>query len=333
MFLEGEPQGEGAHDDEPDRHPCSPLRAEAEELEVLAEEPGDRGRHRDDRSPRGDLLHDEVHPVALQRHICLKHVRDLIAQGFRPVSGVQGVVVDVCEVRLQLRRHELGVAANERRHHLAQRDGRVPHPGDRAPEPERATLEVDHVAVFFKELARELFGDVVEAVERCNVVVDEHIEERPEDERHTMLGEVVVVGDALFYPLDGELIVPNRDDESRHDEGGETGERHFAFAFVDVRLRHGEEHVRVVAHDLWPLVLREGILNSELVEIELAGELFDHRGIFVCEIKPSPTVAVRVAHEGGKLGRAHGGALEVAVSKDASRLHAITVRPTGDIRR
>src|SRR5690348_1830079 len=66
--------------------------------QVLAVEAGDRGGYRDDRSPTGHLLHDEVHPVGLHGQVGFDGGGDQVAQGFGPFGGAQDVVVDVLVV-------------------------------------------------------------------------------------------------------------------------------------------------------------------------------------------------------------------------------------------
>src|SRR3954470_14310388 len=65
---EADVQRDGGPDDHDDAEPDATVPLIAGKRDVLAEEPGDRGRDCDDRRPCGELLHDHVHPGVGQRH-------------------------------------------------------------------------------------------------------------------------------------------------------------------------------------------------------------------------------------------------------------------------
>ena len=93
---------------------------------VLAVEAGDRGRDGDDRGPAGDLLHDHVQPVALDRQVGLEDRGDQVAQRLGPLGGPQDVVVDVLVVRApspRRRRAGRGASACSRPRASAARPG------------------------------------------------------------------------------------------------------------------------------------------------------------------------------------------------------------------
>jgi hypothetical protein len=98
-----------------------PMVAEAGIRHVHAVEPGDERRHRDDRGPRGDLLGDDVHPVALDGQVGLQDRGDQVAQRLGPLGRAQHVVVDILVVGHQLLVDVLQVAAHHGVQHLPHR--------------------------------------------------------------------------------------------------------------------------------------------------------------------------------------------------------------------
>jgi hypothetical protein len=101
--------------------------AEAGIRHVHAVEAGDERRHRDDRGPRGDLLGDDVHPVALDGQVGLQDGRHQVAQRLGPLGRAQHVVVDVLVVGHEVLIDVPQVAAHHgvqqlshRQHHPAQ---------------------------------------------------------------------------------------------------------------------------------------------------------------------------------------------------------------------
>ena len=103
--------------------------------EVHAVDPGDQGRHEDDRGPGRELLHHLVQLVGRLRHPDVHDRGEDLAHAVGELDRAKQMVRDVPEIRDERRRHEIGVVG-EPVDHLTRRN-RVPT------EPHRVSAETE----------------------------------------------------------------------------------------------------------------------------------------------------------------------------------------------
>ena len=95
---------------------------ETGEGNVLPVEAGNCRRDGNDRRPARDLLHHEVHPVALDREVRLENRAHEVAQRLRPLRRTQHVVIHVLVVGGHSLIENVQVAAHQRVDDLAHRE-------------------------------------------------------------------------------------------------------------------------------------------------------------------------------------------------------------------
>src|SRR6185437_5110569 len=118
LLLEDEVKDQASHDHGEDGGSETRFRVEAGVGHVHAEVPGDQGGDGDDGGPAGDLLGDDVEPVALDGDVGLQDGVHQVAQAVGPLGGAQHVVVDVLIVGDHVVADDVQVAPHHRVHHL-----------------------------------------------------------------------------------------------------------------------------------------------------------------------------------------------------------------------
>lgn len=270
-------QHRGDPDHHHDRDPESGRRPEPRIRHVLPVEPGDGRRHRDDRGPAGHLLHDQVHPVALQSQVRLPDRADHVAQGVGHLGRAQSVVVDILVVRQQIRVQDVQVAAHHRVQHLAHGRDHPARGQQRAAQVERpAQRGVGLAPVQLEDLVAERVHYVVEVQQRAEVRVDDVVDQAVEEESDAVHGQVRGVVPARDHLGDVEVGPPvhGRQDVGR-EERGDLVRLQDPGALL-ARHRVGvEEQVPAVTVELGPLVLLHRVLDRQRVQAELVAELFE----------------------------------------------------------
>ncbi len=124
------------------------------------------------------------------------------------------------------------------------------------------------------------------------VTVDDCVEDAVKDRRWTKREQVGIGLEAMAYGGQRSGRPVSYDNDEGHPEQDEDLAEFDLLLLVEIarRLQHDEE--RIVVHvELWPLMRREGVLDSELVEVELRRRISELLlGRFV-EPEPHETVA------------------------------------------
>src|SRR6185437_9380854 len=177
LLLEDEVKDQASHDHGDDGDVESRFRVEAGVGHIHAEVPGDQGGDGDDRGPAGDLLGDDVEPVALDGDVGLQDAGHHVAQAVGPLGGAQHVIVDVLVVGHQVFPNDVQVTPHHRVHHLAHGDH---HPAQQHQAPaqlEAAPLDLQVVLDVLEQSVLDVLHAVVQALHRVEVGVHDVVEQ------------------------------------------------------------------------------------------------------------------------------------------------------------
>ena len=131
-----------------------------------------------------------------------------------------------------------------------------------------------------RALGEDAFADlvvvVVERLHGVEVAVDDDVEQAVEQEADAVGGEVGRAVPALEHGVDREpVVLADRDEPALVDERVDLGLVEAPCLGVDAHGMAREEQVGRVVVELGSLVGAEGVLDGELVQAELAGELVE----------------------------------------------------------
>jgi hypothetical protein len=152
---------------------------------VLPEEPGERGGHRDDRGPRGQLAGDVVERVALLAEVRLDQPVDPVAGVVDGLGGAPGVVVDVPEVRRQRLGDQVVAGASQVGEQVGHRRDRPPQRSQLLAQRERVPAGATGRTAL---LQQGVLGAVHRLVERAcgsELAVHHDVQQTVDEEPHT----------------------------------------------------------------------------------------------------------------------------------------------------
>ncbi len=249
--------------------------------------PGDERGHGDDRGPARHLLHHLVLAVVPQAQVGLDQRGHEVAQRVGAFAHHQHVVVEVLVVGEQIGLHQLAVAAQEAAQRLPQRCHQAVEAGERAAHLEPLALLIRPDGRIAEDAVADLLVVVVEPADGVEVAVDDHVEQGVEQEadpdRH-QLGRRVPT---LQHRGHVEPVVrAHRDQPPPPDEGVDLGLHELGPLPVEVDRVGGEEQVGGVAVDLRALVGLQGVLDGQLVEAQLGGDLGEVVGRRMAVVDP-----------------------------------------------
>ena len=198
----------------------------------------------------------------------LQRAREQVAEALDPAGDAQQVVVDVAEVRAQLRVDEVVLAARE--------------PVDRGAERHDRAVEVEHLALHrvdplgrVRAVGREhvvldLLDVGLDRLHHRLVVVDDPVDDRVQHGAGAEPQQVRPALDLQPHVVQAALAVAHRHDEVAVDEQQDLAGLEVLLGFdVADRLEHHQQ--RVAVHlDLRPLVRVDRVLDRQLVQVELA---------------------------------------------------------------
>ena len=259
-------------------------------VEVHPVDPGDQRRREGDRRPRRDPLdllvllearlgeprHLVVLPLRDERGLHVDQVGQQRPEVLDALQHPRRVVLDVAHPPAQLDVGVLAVLAEppaQLREDVAQRlDGAVE--GD-----DLAGELVDplrHRRVAAEDLLLDLVDVVLQALEHGQVVVDDPVQHAPEHRVRAVGEQLRVVLEALADHREVRLVgVPDGDRELGPEEQVQLAELdHLDGVDVAGGAQHDEGGV-AVALQLGPLVLVDGVLDGQLVQVELVGDGVD----------------------------------------------------------
>src|SRR6516164_805299 len=119
LLLEEEVKDDRDDDHAGDREDEAPLFIESRIRHVHSVEARDKGWNRHDGGPAGDLLRDDVHPVALDSKVGLQDAISQIPQAVGPLGDPQDMIVEVLVIRVHLVGYDMQVTSHQGVHHLA----------------------------------------------------------------------------------------------------------------------------------------------------------------------------------------------------------------------
>ena len=251
--------------------------AEAGIRHIHAVEAGDERGYRDDRGPRGDLLGDDVHPVALDGEVGLQDRGDQVAQRLGPLGRAQHVIVDVLVVGDQLVVHVVEVAAHHRVQHLAHRQHDPAQQDQRLAQLEGTAVDGDVTRLVVEQVVLELLHRVVQRLDRLEVAVHDEVEQPVQQVADAVMGEVEVGVPALDDLADVQAVVlADGDQRVRQHERGDLAGGELPGGLIQPGAVGGHEQVRVVPVDLGPLPVEQRVLDGHRVQPEL---LLQHREV------------------------------------------------------
>ena len=142
-------------------------------VEVLAEPPGDDGRHEQHGSPGGQLLRDLVLAVGDHREARVGQRAHAVVQHVEVLVGPDRVVEHVAQLEVELRRVDgvAQLAPHEHAHDLAELAARAAHLGDHRARGRRATQRRRRIAVGTERARLLLLDELLEPVDRLLVAV------------------------------------------------------------------------------------------------------------------------------------------------------------------
>ncbi len=143
-----------------------------------------------------------------------------------------------------------------------------------------------------EERLTHLVVEIIEGVNRSEVVVNDEIQESVEQERDAMGKEVRALIPTVEEPVDGEpVVLSHRDQPSRTDE-----RVHFRpLQLVDIVRAHrvgGEEEMRRVVIELRPLMFAQRVFDGQLVQAEFTRQQHHLRLVRGQEVHPDDGDAV-----------------------------------------
>jgi len=214
------------------------------------------------------FLHDLVEPVGDDGEVGFEQAGQEVALRLHQVDDAQHAVVDVVEVHDRLVADERHLPADHRVHDFAERRGGAAELHEVASDREHVAWDTTLAVVTEHRLLQRVEA-IVERVGHLEVAVDDHVEQRPEQE--------ALLGDAVLAPLQLEAVLDQFHVEAATLAVGMTHGHHPARTHHDVDLGGGEAvggatgvvhgHVEVVA------------VAHELRSLLHVAEGFDHGGV------------------------------------------------------
>src|SRR6266487_403788 len=247
----------------------------------------DHARHGDDCRPACDLLGDDVHPVALNRQVGLEDGRDEVAQALRPLGRTQHVVVDVLVVGHELLVNDVQVAAHQGVDDLTHRNHDPAEQHQALAQLEAAQL---HLAVGGRrgeQLVFQVLDGAIQALNRVEVPINDIVEQPVQQVADAELRQVWAGVPALDDRPDVQpVVLADRYQRPRGDEGGEFARGQPAASGVEVRPVGGEEQMTAVAVQLGALALLHRVLDRQRVQAEFLAQHVEVVAIGVAQVKP-----------------------------------------------
>ena len=246
--------------------------------EVHPVDAGDQCRHDEDRAPRRHLLHHLVEPVGDHRELGVEQAGEQIALRFDQVHRSQHTVVDVVEVDDRTHLYERKLTTDDCVDHFAQRCHRPAKLHEDTPYGEDLASDLV-VGLVGEDALFDVVEPLVERVGGVEVAVDDHVEQRPEQEaflgavvlgaleletvRHPIGVEAHAVVAGMTHSEDPALAQHDVDLTAREDVISEL-------AVVD-----GDVEVVAVTLQLGALALVGEIVDHDLANVKFAAQLVE----------------------------------------------------------
>jgi hypothetical protein len=142
---------------------------------------------------------------------------------------------------------------------------------------------------------------LVELLHGGEVAVDDDVEQSPQQEADAVAGQVGRSVPAFHHPLDVEpRVLADGDQRPGGDERSQLTGDQLAGVMIQADGVGGEEVVVLVAVQLGPLMLLDGVLDGQRVQPELLGD--DLQVLLVGLAQVQPHHRVRLLEEVGDLG-------------------------------
>jgi hypothetical protein len=156
------------------------------------------------------------------------------------------------------------------------------------------------------------------------VAVDHEVEQPPQQEPDAVVGQVGRAVPALHHPLDVEpRVLADGDQRPRGDERSQLTGDQLAGVMSQADGVGGEEVVVLVAVQLGPLMLLDGVLDGQRVQPELLGD--DLQVLLVGLAQVQPHHRVRLLEEGGDLGGREVLGLQHPLAVQPRMAHAVSL--------
>src|SRR4029077_19990163 len=141
------------------------------------EEAGDERGDSDDRGPAGDLLGDDVQPVALDGQVGLQDAGHQVAQSVGPLGGAQHLVVDVLVVGHQVVPHDVQVTAHQFADYLGHGDDDPAEQHQALAQLEAPPLDLQAPRNVAEQPVLQLLHAVIQALHRLELTVDDVVQQ------------------------------------------------------------------------------------------------------------------------------------------------------------
>src|SRR5262249_9137106 len=235
--------------------------AEAGVGHVHPEVAGDERGDGDDGGPAGDLLGDDVQPVALDDQVRLQDAVHQVAQAVGPLGDAQDVVVEVLVVGLQFLPDDVQVGLHQVVHHVAHGKHHPAQQHKALTQLEAAPLDLHAPRSAVEQLVLQPFGEVIQVLHRLELGIDDVVEQPVQQVADPGPGQI----GAAVPPIDDgpdvqPVVFAHGDQRLAGDEGRELAGHQLTRAGVELGRVRGQEQVAGVAVKLGPLAVVQRVL-------------------------------------------------------------------------